>query len=80
MQTKANGERQIELYLKRSGLDLGTVLLDPATSLSKHYHAVGLPATLLIRADGGLDGAHLGEISKETLLEAISALKKKEQD
>jgi thiol-disulfide isomerase/thioredoxin len=58
------GERReaIELYLKRSGLDLGTVLLDPAMALSKHYDAVGLPATLLIRADGALDDAHLGDL------------------
>lgn len=64
----------IKIYLTKSGVDLQTVLLDPSMALSKRYAAVGLPATLIIRADGTLAGTHLGEISKETLLEAISAL------
>lgn len=64
----------IQSYLQSAGIKLNFILLDPFLALSRHYGAQGLPATLLVRADGTLATSHLGEISKESLLEAISVL------
>ena len=43
--------------------------------LSRFYSAPGLPATLFIDADGVLQHAHLGEISREVLVEKIENLR-----
>ena len=53
---------------------LQTVVLDPFANLSRHYGAVGLPATLFINPDGTLAASHLGEISREALSERLAAL------
>ena len=66
----------IERYLQSAGIKLDVILLDPFLALSRHYGAQGLPATLLVRADGTLATSHLGEIPKELLSEALSDLGK----
>lgn len=64
----------VEQYLGRNGIALDTVYLDTFRDLARHYGAPGLPATLFIGADGVLKHAHLGEISRETLLDRIRDL------
>lgn len=65
----------IERYLTDNGISLDNVLLDPFGDLARHYGAPGLPATLFVGADGVLEHAHLGEISRETLQSRISTLR-----
>lgn len=64
----------IAAYLRQTGVDLETILLDPFSDLSRHYAAIGLPATLFINPDGTLAATHLGEISRETIAERLIAL------
>ena len=61
-------------YLLGENLELSNVMLDPQLLLSRHYSAVGLPATLFLAADGTLAGSHLGEISREVLAQKIQEL------
>ncbi|PWL16619.1 redoxin [Falsochrobactrum shanghaiense] len=65
-------------YLRSANLDLPQAVLDPQLLLSRHYSAVGLPATLFLAADGTLAGSHLGEISREVLAQKIQELKSEE--
>ncbi len=62
----------IAAYLSQTGVDLETILLDPFSDLSRHYGAIGLPATLFINPDGTLAATHLGEISRETIAERLA--------
>ncbi|KGE00252.1 TlpA disulfide reductase family protein [Rhizobium sp. YS-1r] len=64
--------------LRNENLDPSEVVLDPQLLLSRHYSAVGLPATLFLAADGTLIGSHLGEISREALAQKIQELKTQE--
>ncbi|CAN7758224.1 TlpA disulfide reductase family protein [Ensifer adhaerens] len=64
----------IAAYLRQTGVDLETILLDPFSDLSRHYAAIGLPATLFINPDGTLAATHLGEISRETIAERVTTL------
>ena len=70
------GERgdAVASYLDKEGLALANAILDPAMAFGRHYEALGLPATLFIGADGMLKSAHLGEISREALLQGIAEL------
>lgn len=65
-------------YLRSENLNLPQAVLDPQLLLSRHYSAVGLPATLFLAADGTLAGSHLGEISREVLAQKIQELKSQE--
>lgn len=65
-------------YLRGANLNLPQAVLDPQILLSRHYSAVGLPATLFLAADGTLAGSHLGEISREVLAQKIQELKSQE--
>ncbi|MBB6178950.1 TlpA disulfide reductase family protein [Pseudorhizobium flavum] len=65
-------------YLRSANLKLPQAVLDPQLLLSRHYSAVGLPATLFLAADGTLSGSHLGEISREVLAQKIQELKSEE--
>lgn len=58
---------KVRAYLAREKISLRHVLLDRAMQTSRHYHALGMPVTLFLRADGTLASLHLGEISRETL-------------
>lgn len=66
--------QRIDAYLADVGLSLELVLLDQFRDLARHYGAPGLPTTLFIAADGTLQHAHLGEISREVLQARIAAL------
>ncbi|MGE6784852.1 prolipoprotein diacylglyceryl transferase family protein [Ensifer adhaerens] len=63
----------IAAYLSQSGVDLETILLDPFSDLSRHYGAIGLPATFFINPDGTLAATHLGEIYREAIAERLAA-------
>lgn len=71
---QGEGREAIAAYLRQAGVDLETILLDPFAALSRHYGAIGLPATLFINPDGTLAASHLGEISREVLAERLAAL------
>lgn len=71
---QGEGYEQVEQYLAREGIELETVLLDSTHELSRHYRMRGLPVTLFIDADGTLNRAHMGEISRETLETRIGQL------
>ncbi|MCZ4088779.1 TlpA family protein disulfide reductase [Sinorhizobium psoraleae] len=71
---QGEGRKAIAAYLRHTGVDLKTILLDPFADLSRHYGAMGLPATLFINPDGTLAATHLGEISREALAERLVAL------
>jgi thiol-disulfide isomerase/thioredoxin len=62
-------------YLRDNDLSLPGAVLDPELLLSRHYSAVGLPATLFLAADGTLAASHLGEISREVLEQQVQELK-----
>lgn len=61
-------------FLAAEGLTIETILLDHMADLADHYAAPGLPATLFIDGNGTLVTSHLGEISRERLLQQIEAL------
>lgn len=65
---------KVREHLARMGLSLPLVALDTDQALAKHYRAAGLPATLLVRRDGRLVAAHLGQISRDTLEQDLTAL------
>ena len=65
-------------YLRSENLSLPRAVLDPQLLLSRHYSAVGLPATLFLAADVTLAGSHLGEISREVLAQKIQDLASQE--
>ncbi|MFC0807389.1 prolipoprotein diacylglyceryl transferase family protein [Ensifer sp. P24N7] len=69
---------KIAEYLRSANLNLPQAVLDPQLLLSRHYSAVGLPATLFLAADGTLAGSHLGEISREVLAQKIQELTSEE--
>jgi thiol-disulfide isomerase/thioredoxin len=71
---QGEGREAILRYLSREKIELETILLDQFIDLSRHYGAPGLPATLFIGADGVLQHAHLGEISREILQSKIARL------
>lgn len=68
---------RIRRYLSEENLLLPNVLMDGLGELGRHYEAPGLPATLFVGADGRVVDIHLGEISREMLLQTIQALRKR---
>jgi thiol-disulfide isomerase/thioredoxin len=73
---QGEGADTIRSFLDEAGIALETVVIDPASRLSRHYRAVGMPTTLFINADGSLSGMHVGEISREVLAERVAELRK----
>ena len=70
------GERRaaIESFLSGQTFTLPNVLLDPRQEVARHYAMPGLPVTLFLGPDGKLRSLHVGEISREALMSAISRL------
>ena len=68
---------RIRRYLSQAGLLLPNVLMDGLGGLGRHYKAPGLPATLFVGANGRLVEIHLGEISREMLVQTIENLRKR---
>ncbi|MDX6751642.1 TlpA disulfide reductase family protein [Geminicoccaceae bacterium 1502E] len=71
---QGEGRAAVERYLAQAGLALDHLLLDPHGQAGRHYAMPGLPVTLFIDAQGRMRGAHMGEISRELLLDGIAAL------
>lgn len=69
---------QVDRYLRGQRLTLRKVVLDTQMTLSRHYSAVGLPATLFLADDGTVMASHLGEISREVLIQQIERLTDRE--
>ncbi|TGD60694.1 TlpA family protein disulfide reductase [Tabrizicola sp. WMC-M-20] len=72
---QGEGASKVQSFVTREGLTLDTVIIDSGQELYRHYSALGLPATLFIGADGRLQSAHVGEISRSQLNVQIENLK-----
>ncbi|WP_436644353.1 prolipoprotein diacylglyceryl transferase family protein [Microbaculum sp. FT89] len=70
---------QVRRYLADAGISLETVLLDRSGALARHYAARGLPATLFLDAEGTLSHAHVGEISREVLMDRIAGMRDQQE-
>ena len=70
------GETHAQISQFLEALDLGAehVALDPASTLTTRFAALGLPATLFFDASGTLSNLHFGEISRAELMSQIAAL------
>lgn len=62
---------QVTDFLKREGLALQNVLVDPNMDLASYYGVRGYPTTLFIGADGVLRDRHMGELSAATLADRL---------
>ena len=70
------GEKRatVAAYLERQSFSLSPVLLDRQARLQTRYEAPGLPATLFFNREGRLVDAHVGEISRAALRDALQPL------
>ncbi|WP_029075021.1 TlpA disulfide reductase family protein [Kaistia adipata] len=64
----------ITSYLEAENIRLPTVLRDSLGEFARNYALPGLPATLFISSDGLLHSVHMGEISREALLQGVAEL------
>lgn len=65
---------RIAAYLEQEGLALPHVVLDSTSSVSQHFESRGLPATFFFGADGHLRHLHVGEVSREFLIDYLDDL------
>ena len=65
---------RVAAWLKRQGLVLGNVLLDPQRQAGAAFQQQGYPTTLFFDAEGALVSTRLGEVSAATLDEKLQAL------
>lgn len=71
---QGEGRGPVERFLGETGLSLGHLLLDPHSQASRHYGARGMPVTLFLDAEGRMRSAHMGEISRELLLDGVAGI------
>lgn len=64
---QGEGDQVIRDYLGQAGLQLGNVVLDPFSSVSRSTNSRGLPTTLFFGGDGRLVDVHMGELSSASL-------------
>ena len=57
----------VDAYLRKNGVNLGQLLLDPQGSLARITGSPGLPTTLFFDAQGRLVERRIGEVSSATL-------------
>lgn len=67
-------QRLIQRFLEEERLPAENVLSDRGASLLRMTGSSGLPTTLFVRADGRIEGAHMGEVSRAALLQGIEQL------
>lgn len=67
-------ETAIRGFLKSSGVRLEHVLLDPDSSVARHFRSRALPTTLFFTADGRLAATHLGAVSAARLSDYLGQL------
>ena len=72
-----NGEsaETVRAFLKREGLNLPNVLLDPRGRLARRLRVVALPTTLFFNAEGVAVARHLGELSRASLEDYLKKLR-----
>ena len=51
-----------------------TVLDDRDANVASQYGVVGLPTTVFVRADGSIEGRHVGQLDEKTLRAHIAAI------
>lgn len=69
--------RLIQRFLEEEGLPAENVLSDHGASLMRMTGSSGLPTTLFVRADGRIEEAHMGEVSRAALLQGIEQLSRR---
>lgn len=67
-------QRQIVRFLRDANLPGNGVFSDRGASLMRLTGSGGLPTTLFVRADGRIEEAHMGELSRASLLAGIRNL------
>lgn len=67
--------RLIQRFLEEERLPAENVLSDHGASLMRMTGGSGLPTTLFVRADGRIEEAHMGEVSRAALLQGIEELR-----
>lgn len=75
---QGEGAEVIQRYLTAKNLKLDHVILDALAEFGRRYEVPGLPATFFIGSDGTPRSVHMGEISREGLLEDVSRIQPEE--
>lgn len=70
-------QRLILRFLEEERLPPGSILSDRGASLMRLTGSSGLPTTLFVRADGQIEEAHMGELSRAALLQGIEELRRR---
>ena len=55
----AESERKVRRYVEDMGINY-PVVLDPESAIAERYNVMGLPVSLLVRADGSVTGPYSG--------------------
>ena len=55
----AESERKVRSYVEDMGINY-PVVLDPESAIAESYNVMGLPVSLLVRADGSVTGPYSG--------------------
>jgi len=55
----AESERKVRSYVEEMGINY-PVVLDPESAIAESYNVMGLPVSLLVRADGSVTGPYSG--------------------
>ena len=71
---QSDAPEKIKTYLASTGLTLDNILIDPRTTLSRHYSIKGYPATLFLDASGVVRNVHFGEIDRAALDAQLAAM------
>ncbi|MDT9599131.1 TlpA disulfide reductase family protein [Sphingosinicella rhizophila] len=69
--------RLIQDFLEDEGLPAGNILSDRGATLMRLTGSSGLPTTLFVRADGRIEEAHMGEMSRAALLQGMEDLRRR---
>ena len=77
---QGEGMEVVRNFLTSENLELDHVVLDGLGEFGRHYEVPGLPATFFIGRNGTLQSVHMGEISREGLLEGIRKLQGTKDD
>lgn len=72
---QGEGRALIERYLADENLALDHVVQDSLGEFGRHYEVPGLPATLFVNSEGKLRYVHMGEISREGLIDGIRKIR-----
>jgi len=65
----------VRAFLKREGLSLPNVILDPENRLVRRLRVVALPTTVFFNAEGVAVARHLGELSRASLEDYLKKIR-----